>query len=127
MDWMSIRGEKDSMSEGKEKWYTTAEAEKVAGVSRQTLFNSINKGTLVASQITDSSRWGYHYMISESNLLDWVENRNTVKTSKMPTEMTVDRIADWITAEIQKAYETGFKDGMKTAKTKMMQATKGIY
>lgn len=126
MDWMSIRGEKDSMSEGKEKWYTTAEAEKVAGVSRQTLFNSINKGTLVASQISDSSKCGYHYMISESNLLDWVENRNTVKTSKMPTEMTVDRIADWITSEIQKAYETGFKDGMKTAKTKMMEAAKGI-
>lgn len=126
MDWMSIRGEKDSMSEGKEKWYTAAEAEKVAGVTRQTLFNAINKGTLVASQISDSSRWGYKYMISENNLLDWVENRDTLKTSKMPTEMTVDRIADWITNEIQKAYETGFKDGMKTAKAKMMEAAKEI-
>lgn len=126
MDWMSIRGEKDSMSEGKEKWYSTAEAEKVAGVTRQTLFNAIKKGTLVASQISDSSKWGYHYKISESNLLEWVENRNTIKTSNMPMEMTVDRIADWITSEIQKAYETGFKDGMKTAKAKMMEAAKEI-
>lgn len=131
MDWMSIRGEKDSMSEGKEKWYTMAEAMKETGVSRVTLTRAINEGRMVASQITDSSGAGFHFMVSETNLLEWLENRKSKKTevlkkNKAPQEMTVDSVSEWITAEIQKAYETGFKDGLKTAKTKMMEAAKEI-
>ena len=40
--------------------------------------------------------------------------------------MTVDKIAEWITKEIQKAYENGFKDGMKTAREQMLVAAKGL-
>lgn len=124
MDWMSIRGEKDLMSE-KEKWYTLTEASGVAGVPNKTLLNAIRNGTLVASQITGGSgRYGFHYTVSESALLEWVENRDTVKT--MPTENTLDRVSEWITSEIQKAYEAGFRDGMRVAKEKMIDAAKEL-
>ena len=124
MDWMLIRGEKDLMSE-KEKWYTLAEASDVAGVPNKMLLRAIKSGTLVASQITGGSgRYGFHYMVSESALLEWVENRDTVKT--MPTENTLDRVSEWITSEIQKAYEAGFRDGMRAAKEKMIDAAKEL-
>lgn len=112
----------------KEKWFTIKEAVDYTGVSRATLNSAINKGTLVASQISDGGgRCGFHYMISETALLEWVEDRKTVKADvRMPAEMTVDKIADWITNEIQKAYENGFKDGMKTAREQMLIAAKGL-
>ena len=112
----------------KEKWFTIKEAVDYAGVSRATLDSAIRKGTLVASQISDGGgRYGFHYMISETALLEWVEDRKTVKSDvRMPAEMTVDKIADWITNEIQKAYENGFKDGMKTAREQMLVAAKGL-
>lgn len=111
----------------KEKWFTLAEAEQYAGVSRKTLSMHINKGTLQASQIPDGGgRWGYHYMVSESALLEWVENRHTIKVANAPGELTVDKISDWITNQIQKAYETGYKEGRKAAKAQMQEAMKGM-
>lgn len=121
---MLIRGEKDLMSE-KEKWYTLTEASDVAGVPNKVLLRAVKNGTLVASQITGGSgRYGFHYMVSESALLEWVENRDTVKT--MPAENTLERISEWITGSIQEAYEAGFRDGMRVAKEKMNAAVKEI-
>ena len=119
------------MSETKEKWYTMAEAMKETGVSRATLTRAINEGRMVASQISDSSGAGFHFMVSETNLLEWMENRKSkkaevTKKNKAPQEMTVDSISEWITQQIQTAYETGFKDGLKTAKETMMEAAKGL-
>lgn len=112
----------------KEKWFTLKEAVEYAGVSRATIDKAIRKGTLVSSQISDGGgRYGFHYMISETALLEWVEDRKTIKADvRMPAEMTVDKIAEWITNEIQKAYENGFKDGMKTAREQMLVAAKGL-
>lgn len=119
-----IRGEKDLMSE-KEKWYTLTEASDVAGVPNKVLLRAVKNGTLVASQITGGSgRYGFHYMVSESALLEWVENRDTVKT--VPAKNTLERVSEWITSGIQEAYEAGFRDGMRVAKEKMNAAVKEI-
>lgn len=118
------------MSE-KEKWYTIPQAVREAGISNATLYAAIRQGKLRASQISDSSRHGYHYMISESALLEWVEDRKTVKahaiaTSKVPSELTIEDIAKEITLRIQKAYDTGFKEGKKAGKAEIMDAVKGV-
>lgn len=117
---------REFMSE-KEKWYTLAEASQYAGVHDKTLYAAIKKGTLSASQISDGGgRYGFHYMISESALLEWVEHRDTIKVASVPSELTIDTVSEWITAQIQKAYEAGFKNGMNTAKSQMQEAVKGI-
>lgn len=118
------------MSE-KEKWYTVKEACKEAGVSGNTISNAIREGKLVASQISDSSRYGFHYMISETALLEWVEDRKTQKanaivTSKVPSEMTIEDIAAEITLRIKKAYDTGFREGKKAGKAEIMDAIRGV-
>ena len=64
-------------------------------------------------------------------LLQWVEDRKTVKahaiaTSKVPSELTIEVIAQEITLRIQKAYDTGFRDGKKAGKAEIMDAIKGV-
>lgn len=118
------------MSE-KERWFKTDEAAKYAGVSLATISKAVREGKLVASQISDSSRHGFHYMITESALFEWVEDRKTVKanaiaTSKVPSEMTIEDIAKEITLRIQKAYDAGFKDGKKVGKAEAMDAVRGV-
>lgn len=119
------------MSELNEKWYNIAQAKVVSGVSTATLSKAIREGKLVAKQISDSSRYGYHYMVSETALLQWVEDRKTVKahaiaTTKVPSELTIEDIAQEITLRIQKAYDTGFRDGKKAGKSEIMDAIKGV-
>lgn len=119
------------MSDTKEKWFKSVEAANYAGVSLATIHKAIREGKLVASQISDSSKHGFHYMITESALYEWVEDRKTVKanaiaTSKVPSEMTIEDIAKEITLRIQKAYDTGFKEGKKAGKAECMDALKGV-
>ncbi len=109
------------MSEMNEKWYRLAEAKIVSGASIATLSKAIREGKLVSKQISDSSRYGYHYMVSETALLQWVEDRKTVKanavaTAKSASEMNAADIAEWITLKIKKAYDEGFRDGRKAGK-----------
>ena len=115
----------------KEKWFTVKQAIQEAGVSNYTICSAIREGKLVAKQIPDSSRYGYHYLISESALLAWVEDRKTIKahaiaTSKVPSELTIEDIAKEITLRIQKAYDTGYKEGKKDGKREIMEAIKGV-
>lgn len=115
----------------KEKWFKITEAAQYAGVSGNTLSKAIREGRLKASQISDSSKHGFHYMVTESALYEWVEDRKSVKanaiaTSKVPSELTIEDIAKEITLRIQKAYDAGFKDGKKVGKAECMEALKGI-
>ena len=119
------------MSELKEKWYKMTEAKSVSGVSMATLSKAIREGKLIAKQIPDSSRFGYHYLISESALLQWDEDRNTVKahaiaTAKVPSELTIEDIAKEITLRIQKAYDTGFKEGKRAGIAEVKDAIRGV-
>lgn len=116
--------------EGKEKWLKVKEAAKVAGVSSNYISSEIRKGTLKATQISDSSRFGYHYLISETDLVFWVENRKTLganKTAtKTPSEMSIEDIAAELTIRLKKAYEDGFRDGRKAAKREISDVIKGV-
>lgn len=119
------------MSEMNEKWFNLQEATQVSGVSYAVLNKALREGKLVGKQISDSSRYGYHWLVSETALLQWVEDRKTVKahaiaTSKVPSELTIEDIAQEITLRIQKAYETGLRDGKKAGKAEIMDAIKGV-
>lgn len=115
----------------KQKYYRVKEAAKVAGVSGAVITQAIRAGKLVATQISDSSRYGYHYLIAENDLLNWVEDRKTVKanaiaTCKVPSEMTTEDIAAEIALRIKKAYNAGFKEGRKEGKREIMEAIRGV-
>ena len=119
------------MSELNEKWFNLKGATQVSGVSYAVLSKALREGKLVGKQISDSSRYGYHWLVSETALLQWVEDRKTVKahaiaTSKVPSELTIEDIAKEITLRIQKAYDTGFRDGKKAGKSEIMDAIKGV-
>ena len=58
----------------KEPYYTVEEASKEARVKPATIRRAIQKGTLKAIQISDSSRWGFHYMVKESELISWLDD-----------------------------------------------------
>lgn len=115
----------------KEKWFTVKQASTEAGVSGNTINIAIKDGKLVARQISDSSKWGFHYLISESALLTWVEDRKTIKanavtTAKTVSEMNAADIAEWITLKIKKAYDEGYRDGKRDGKREIMDAIKGV-
>lgn len=42
------------------------------------------------------------------------------------SELTIEDIAKEITLRIQKAYDTGYKDGKKAGKAEIMDAIKGV-
>lgn len=114
-----------------EKWYDLKKASKEAGVSTQTIYSAIRAGKLVARQISDSSRFGFHYMIGESALLEWVEDRKTVKanavaTSKDLSAYNIQDLAAEITLRIQNAYEKGIKEGKKAARREIKEQLKQV-
>lgn len=70
----------------KEKWYTASEAAKEAGVSSINIRCAIYSGRLLATQIPDSSRYGFHYMIRETDLIEWMEDKSAVRNPKAHEE-----------------------------------------
>lgn len=110
-------------NERKEKWYRVKDAAVIAGVPIATLTNAIRRGKLIAKQIPDSSRHGYHYLISESGLLEWDDDRKSVKANTLPrklNEYTIEDIASELNRRLSLAYETGVRDGIKKAKSELM-------
>lgn len=115
----------------KEKWFTVKEASHEASVSGNTINMAIKEGKLVARQMSDSSRWGFHYLIAESELLRWVEDRKTVKanavaTTKTASEANASDIAEWITLKIKKAYDEGYRDGKRAGIAEIKDAIRGV-
>lgn len=118
------------MEDTKEKYFDTKQASKEAGVSVNAICTAIKKGKLQASQISDSSRFGYHYLISETALLEWVNNRwkrgRATAAPKALSQFTIEDIAEELGRRFKKAYEDGYKDGMKKAKQDILIAMKGV-
>lgn len=79
----------------KEKWYTSSEAAKEAGVSSINIRCAIYSGRLLATQTPDSSRYGFHYLIRETDLIEWLENKSEVRNQKAREEYnrkTLERV-----------------------------------
>lgn len=110
-----------------EKYYTVKQATDEIGVSVATITKAIRDKQLKASEIPAGGRRGYQYRIAESDLIEWMDMRKKRMTI-IPevTTMTVDDVANEILARIKKAYDDGFKAGVKHAKTEMLGAIKGV-
>lgn len=112
-----------------EKYYPVKEATKQAGVDRKTILSAIKFGQLPASQLpTGKGRYGFEYMISETNLIKWMEQRKTrgTKLSGSTSELTIDDLAFAILERVQKAYEDGYKTGVNDTKAKYKELLKEL-
>lgn len=79
----------------KEKWYKVGEAAKESGASQISIRTAIYSGRLIATQIHDSSRYGHHYLIRETDLIEWMENKSEVRNPKAHEEYnrkTLERV-----------------------------------
>jgi len=95
------------------KYYKLKVAAQMAGVSEQTLRNAVLNGRLRASTVPGKTR-GHTYLITEDDLLEWVEDRKTVKVE--PTEVTASlklATVDQLAAEIQRRIEDSYNEGVK--------------
>ncbi len=100
-----------------EKYLRLNIAAQTAGVSEATLRNAISKGRLRASAVPGKTR-GHTYLITETDLLEWVEDRKTVKVPEEEVNAslrlaTVDQLAAEIQRRIEESYNEGFKHGAK--------------
>lgn len=109
-----------------EKYLRLNAAAQMAGVTEATLRGAITKGRLKASTIPGKRR-GHTYLITETDLLAWVEDRKSVKVE--PAEVaatlklaTVEQLAAEIQRRIDDSYNEGVKAGAKQKATefKMM-------
>ena len=115
------------MSEMNEKHYTPKKAAERIGVSDSLIKKAIKDGKLEAMQIPGSGPVGYSYMISETNLFAWAENRRKRKTIvKGVSEMTIDDLAEELLKRMKHEYERGYHDGMKKAKEEYLAALKSV-
>lgn len=115
------------MSENNEKFYNTKKAALQVGVSDATIKSAIKRGELPAKQIASGGPKGYSYMVSETDLITWMDTRKQRKTTIAGvTEMTVDDLANEILKRLKHEYERGYKQGKKDAKEEFMKAFKGV-
>lgn len=120
------------MDAGKEKWYDIATAAKEAGVSRPTLTKAAREGRLRASQVSGGrGKTGHHYLISESALIEWMNDRKSVKDTVAAVNAvhmsTVEELAAELNKRIQDAYDKGFRDGEKATKNAMQKSLKDLF
>lgn len=116
------------------QYLSAVKASEIAGVSQQTILNHINKGTLKASPVKQSSKGTVtKWMIDEDDLLDWMETRpKKERTTKMDSQieraydaMDTDEFTErWKRYQFvreQAAYNKGFKDGEESIINKLME------
>ena len=122
------------------KWYTIKEAAKEAGVPYGKIRAAVSMGTILSKKISDSSRYGYHYLIADHDLLSWVENPKEKRCEPIPClkkakpvshdanaedlmRTLYDKIREHVYAE---AYSKGFEDGKKATTDLVMAAVNKI-
>ena len=110
-----------------EKYYTTKQAAEECGVSLNTIKRAIKNEELKANTVPGMGKYGWKYMISETDLFEWIEHghERTAKQSKIVkqkySEMTVEQLAGRLLNMVQEAYKQGYEDGMHSAKVEMLK------
>ena len=110
-----------------EKFYSTKQAAEECGVSLNTIKRAIKNEELKANTVPGMGKYGWKYMISETDLFEWIEHghERTAKQSKIVkqkySEMTVEQLAGRLLNMVQEAYKQGYEDGMHSAKVEMLK------
>lgn len=71
---------------GREKWYTTSKAAKKIGEKPYDIRNAIHRGSIVATKITSGSGIRHIFIISESSLMAYAEDRSIVQDMEIRKE-----------------------------------------
>lgn len=110
-----------------EKYYTTKQAAEECGVSLNTIKRAIKNEELKANTVPGMGKYGWKYMISETDLFEWIEHghEQTARQSQIIkqkyNEMTVEQLAGRLLNMVQEAYKQGYEDGMHSAKVEMLK------
>lgn len=83
---MTATGWVEKKDPGKEKWYRIPEAAKELRITAGAVRSAITRGSLIAKEIPGRSPTGYIRMISESDLLAYLENPKMVRDPKKRSE-----------------------------------------
>lgn len=113
----------NTMENSKEPVYTLKEASRESGLSVAVLSKACRDRDLKGSQISDSSRYGYHWMIREYDLIDWMEKRGETRYKRKPKPPTPEeqKSSTW-----QLAYAQGYAEGYAKALRKVRKALKAL-
>lgn len=113
----------NTMENSKEPVYTLKEASAEAGVTVQALSKACRDGDLRGMQISDSSRHGFHWMVAEYDLIDWMERRGQRKRGRKPKPPTPEeqKASTW-----KLAYAQGYAEGYAKALRKVNKAIKAL-
>lgn len=110
-----------------EKHYTVKQAAEECGVSTATIKSAIKNERLKASTVPGGGKYGWQYMISETDLFEWLEHRGERNHRQLTfiknqyKDMTVEQLAGRLLNMVQEAYKQGYEDGMHSAKVEMLK------
>ena len=115
-----------------ERIYNLQQAAREAGVAIETIRKAIKAGHLPAQTIPFGTAGRVKYMVTENDLLNWVENRPTVRETRPNkvsqtrdiSDLTIEELGGELFNKIKKAYDDGYKRGYKDAKKKIIEAIK---
>ncbi len=110
------------MDEMKEKWYTVKQAAEKTRFSVAVINNACRKRELEASQISDHTKYGFHYSISESKLNAWV----ATKKASVSEPKTFEEASAIVYRLMKDEYERGFKEGKEAARRAFNDAVRGV-
>ena len=116
----------NELEERKEKHYTVKEAANRTGINYSVISKACRTKRLKCSELP--SAHGNAYMIAESDLQYWLDNVYKAHGSTVSSvqSMTVEDLAAEIDRRIKSAYDQGYKEGRKAARTEFMSAFKDI-
>ena len=106
-----------------EKYFNLKQASDETGLSVAVIGAACRNGDLRGMQISDSSRWGFHWMVAEYDLIEWVEKRMENRYKRKPKEPTAveQKSSTW-----ELAWHDGFQKGYAKAMRKVRKALKEL-
>lgn len=105
-----------------EKNYTVKQAVEKTRFSTATITKACKNGELQTRQVPDNSKYGFHYLIPESELNKW----SAMKRANASEPKSITDIAALLTRMMKEEYERGVKDGKNEAKRALNDAMRGV-
>lgn len=103
-----------------EKYYNVKQASERFGLSYQTIYSACKHKRLDCRELNGT------YMIAETAMLDYINNRKARIIVPTYSQLTVDDLAEEILKRINDAYEKGYEAEKKDAKQTLSEALKGL-
>ena len=118
---------KMEVTDKNEKFYTVKQAAEYLGIDYSSINKACHAKRINCSIIPSPTNHGNTFLISETALTEWYANRRE-RSPKAPSvdALTVEDLANEILKRVKGAYDEGYKQGRKDARSEFMDAFKGI-